>query len=276
MSGDFFGDHELTFLGTGGGRIHIVTQYRKTGGIIYSFNGTQVHIDPGPGAIVYLNQLKINRLKTKWIVVTHEHTDHSNDVPVIIESVHERLNIPAGTLISTEDYITHLPDYYKKILEKIITMTPGKSVQLTEQTKIKGTKTVHGESKGFGLIFEQTSPKDPEKKYKIAFTSDTEIFSEYSEVFKNVDVFVANVLRPNDRHCARHTAVDEIIPELKKIRPKVFIMTHFGAFMDSKLWSGGDMVPDQVKKIQIALGNDVKVIGATDSLRLNIRDLLFN
>ncbi len=276
MSVDFFGDHELIFLGTGGGRIHCVTQYRKTGGIIYSFNGTQVHIDPGPGAIVYLNQMKINRLKTKWIVVTHHHTDHSNDAPVIIESVHERLSIPAGTLISTEEYISQLPDFYKDILKQIITIKPGKEVQLTEHTKIKGTKTVHGDVEVFGLIFEQTSPINPEKKYKIAFTSDTEIFPEYSDIYKDVDVFIANVLRPNDRHCDRHTSVDEIIPELKKIRPSAAIITHFGAFMDSKLWSGGDMVPDQAKKIQIALGNDVKVIGATDSLRLNISDLLFN
>ena len=84
-----FSDHELIFLGTGGGRIHTATQHRRTGGIIYSFNGQQSHIDPGPGAIVYLNKMNIDRLKTKWIIVTHNHTDHQNDDTVIIESVHK-------------------------------------------------------------------------------------------------------------------------------------------------------------------------------------------
>jgi len=45
-------DDELIILGSGGGRHHIRTQYRATGGFLYKFNGIQAHIDPGPGALV--------------------------------------------------------------------------------------------------------------------------------------------------------------------------------------------------------------------------------
>ena len=49
---------EIIILGSGGGRHHVRTQYRATGGLLFKFNNIQVHIDPGPGAIVRLNQFK--------------------------------------------------------------------------------------------------------------------------------------------------------------------------------------------------------------------------
>ncbi len=58
-------EDELIFLGSGGGRIHIRTQYRATGGILFKFNGIQGHIDPGPGAIVRINQYHEDPLKTE-------------------------------------------------------------------------------------------------------------------------------------------------------------------------------------------------------------------
>ena len=66
----------------------------------------------------------------------------------------------------------------------------------------------------------------------------------------------------------------DIIPELKKIQPKLFIMTHFGAFMDST-WSKRDLVPEQTHKIQEAVGNKIKVIGANDGLRIKINEYIY-
>jgi ribonuclease BN (tRNA processing enzyme) len=299
LNSQSFEDHELIFLGTGGGRSHCVTQYRHTGGFIYAFNGSQAHIDPGPGAIVYLNQLKIDRLKTKWIIVTHNHTDHCNDAPVIIESVHQNLAIPAGVLISPKDYIDLLNPFYKDLLLDIVPMEPGKSYSLSANTKMIGTKTVHSPVMEFGFIIHQNTPNpnpnpnpdlnplpisNPNSKpnsnmkgglnpYTLAYTSDTEIFPGFAEIYKGVDILIANILRPDSKTTARHTSVDQIIPEIKKIKPKAFIMTHFGAFMDGEK-SQTNLVPQQVQKIRNEVGNSVKVIGAEDGLRLKIRDIL--
>ena len=95
---------ELVFLGSGGGRHHIRTQFRATGGIIYKFNGIQSHIDPGPGATVRINQFKEDPLKTELFIVTHAHIDHMNDLSVIIESSRE--------ILHDRKY-----NYYKKLFE---------------------------------------------------------------------------------------------------------------------------------------------------------------
>ena len=83
---------ELVILGSGGGRHHIRTQYRATGGTIYKFNGIQAHIDPGPGAIVRINQFQENPVKTELLIVTHAHVDHYSDLSAIIESSREILH----------------------------------------------------------------------------------------------------------------------------------------------------------------------------------------
>ncbi|MHA1820874.1 MAG: MBL fold metallo-hydrolase [Promethearchaeota archaeon] len=292
---EIFKDHKLIFLGTGGGRFQCVTQHRHTGGIIYKFNGLQMHIDPGPGAIVYLNQLKINRFDTKYILITHPHTDHCNDCPVIIESVHHDLRNKKGTLIAPKTYLNELAGYYKNLLENIIEMRENKEVILEDiknkyKTKIKGTKMVHGNTDGFGFIMEQTKFKTIKKKmddnranletfsYRIAFTSDTEIYNGFLEVYRDVDILVANVLRPDNLYCRRHTSVDEIIPIIEKLQPKALIMTHFGFMMDSKKF--GNNVPKQVAKIKRELDqyfkgeNCVKVIGAQDNQIISIGKLL--
>ncbi|MDX1798337.1 MAG: MBL fold metallo-hydrolase, partial [Candidatus Lokiarchaeia archaeon] len=80
---------EIIILGSGGGRHHIRTQYRATGGILYKFNDIQAHIDPGPGAIVRINQYKEDPVKTELFIVTHGHVDHYSDLSAVIESSRE-------------------------------------------------------------------------------------------------------------------------------------------------------------------------------------------
>ncbi|MBN2156629.1 MAG: hypothetical protein JW776_11355 [Candidatus Lokiarchaeota archaeon] len=268
-----FEDHELIFLGTGGGRVLCATQHRQTGGIMYKFNGKQTHIDPGPGAIVYLNRMKIDRLKTEWIIATHNHTDHINDIPIIIESVHETLTKPAGILISTEEYIHTLHSYYRDLLVDIIPMQAGKTVKLTNHTSILGTKIVHGNTQGFGLIFQQIDAKDPSKTYQIGFTSDTEIYDGFGEIYKDIDILIANVLRPSNKTCPRHACVEEFIPALEIAQPKTCIITHYGALFDPP-WSDGNIISQQMTHIQESIGKNTKVIGAQDNLRLKIPELL--
>ena len=82
-------DDEIVILGSGGGRHHIRTQHRATGGILYKFNKNQAHIDPGPGAIVRLNQYHEDPTNTDLFIVTHVHIDHFNDLSAIIESSRE-------------------------------------------------------------------------------------------------------------------------------------------------------------------------------------------
>lgn len=264
---------ELVILGSGGGRHHIRTQYRATGGILYKFNGIQAHIDPGPGAIVRINQCGEDPLKTELFVVTHAHLDHYNDLAAVIESSRDNLHdkkynyFKKGSLITTKDVLALMPNYHINMLEQVLLFQAGDSY-LYKNVEMIGTKVVHSRNvEGFGLRFNL-------ENYSLAFTSDTMVFEGFSEQFSGVDILILNLLRPDSITCKRHLCTDEVIPYLNKIHPplKGLIITHFGAYMDS-LTSEKNHVPEQVMKMEENT-NISKIIAAADNLHIKIENLL--
>jgi len=264
-------DDELVILGSGGGRHHIRTQYRATGGILYKFNGIQAHIDPGPGAIVRINQYNEDPTKTDLFIVTHMHIDHFNDLCAIIEASRERLHdknynyFKRGTLITTEEALKFVPKYHQDMLETVVPFKTGDFFNY-KGVEIIGTKVIHSQVEGFGVKFNL-------KDYTIAFSSDTRVFEGFSEQFSGVDVLVLNLLRPDSVVCRRHLCTDEVIPYLNKIKPtlKGLLITHFGSYMDSP-FSSKNFIPSQLKKFKEKT-NINKVIAAEDGAKIKLYEL---
>ena len=266
-------DDEVDILGSGGGRHHIRTQHRATGGILYKFNGTQAHIDPGPGAVVRINQYGEDPTKTDLFIVTHVHIDHFSDVNAMIEASRpnfydkHRNFVKKGILITTHDALPYIPNYHKNMLEEVIAFKAGNTYQFNN-AKITGTKVIHTPKvQGFGVRFDL-------KEYSIAFTSDTMVFDGFSEQFSGVNILILNLLRPDSVTCKRHLCTDEVIPYLNKIDPPLnaLIITHFGSYMDGNR-SNTNHVPSQVKKLKekTMIKN---IIPAEDGLHIKIMDIL--
>ena len=263
---------ELVILGSGGGRHHIRTQFRATGGILFKFNGNQAHIDPGPGAIVRINQYNEDPTKTNLFIVTHMHIDHFNDLCAIIEASREKLHdrnynyFKKGTLITTEEALKFVPNYHKKMLERIVPFKTG-DIHHHEGVEIIGTKVIHSQVEGFGIIFKL-------KNYSIGFSSDTKVFEGFSEQFSGIDILVLNLLRPNSITCRRHLCTDEVIPYLNKISPtlKGLLITHFGSYMDSN-FSPQNFVPSQLAKLREKT-NISTIKAAEDGAKFKISDFL--
>ena len=265
-------DDELVILGSGGGRHHTRTQYRATGGILFKFNGNQAHLDPGPGAIVRINQYNEDPTKTNLFIVTHMHIDHFNDLCAIIEASRERLHdrnynyFKNGTLITTKEALEFVPKYHQNMLETIVPFKMGDTFNY-KGVEIIGTKVIHSQTEGFGVIFKLVN-------YSIAFTSDTKVFEGFSEQFSGIDILVLNLLRPDSITCRRHVCTDEVIPYLNKITPplKSLLISHFGSYMDSG-FSPKNYVPSQIAKLRDET-NIKTIIAAEDGSKIKISDFL--
>ncbi len=264
---------ELVILGSGGGRHHIRTQHRATGGFLFKFNGLQTHIDPGPGAIVRINEFREDPVKTEIFIVTHAHVDHYSDLSAIIESSRELLHdknhnyYKKGLLITTDDVIHLISDYHLQMVEKIVTFKAGDTLKYKD-AEIVGTKVVHSPNNvGFGVRFNL-------ENYSLAYTSDTKVFDGFSEQYNGVNILILNLLRPNSVTCKRHVCTDEVIPYLNKIDPplETLIISHFGSFMDGPR-SQKNHVPSQVAKLQKRT-NIKRIMAAEDGLKLKINELL--
>jgi len=266
-------EDELVILGSGGGRHHIRTQHRATGGFLYKFNGIQAHIDPGPDSIVRINQYNEDPTKTELFIVTHAHVDHYNDLAAIIESSRESLHdreynyYKKGTLITTKDVMDFTSDYHLNMLEKVISFKAGDKINY-KGVEITGTKVIHSPMiDGFGVKFKLD-------EYSLAYTSDTMVFDDFVNQFSGVNILILNLLRPNSVTCKRHLCTDEVIPYLNKFVPTLdgLIITHFGSYMDSPR-SVKNFVPSQVKKLKDQT-NVKKIIAAEDGLKIKVTDIL--
>ena len=262
---------ELIFLGFGGARFNVVSQYHPTGGIILRMNGVQVHVDPGPAAIFYAQLAEVNPEETRVVVATHDHTDHVVDVPVMLEAMHGgNMQRRVGTLISTPDYIANLHSYYRNLLENIIALTPGSKCVIRGQPEINvvATPAVHDENVAtIGVKFYSGD-------YCIGFTSDTEVFPAFTSTYADCDILVCNVLRPENYHCDRHMTTNEVLPYLEDLHRhhalKVVVLTHLGA-----RWGSDRIKPvidAQLKKIKDRL--PCPVFPAVFGVRARVADLM--
>src|SRR5437588_7252374 len=115
---------EILFLGTGGARFVVARQIRASGGMWMRFGRTQIHVDPGPGALVRaLSHVPpCNPRELDGIALSHKHLDHSNDVNVMIEAMTSGGFHRRGTVLAPADALEGehvvLP-YAQKFVERI-------------------------------------------------------------------------------------------------------------------------------------------------------------
>jgi len=95
----------VRFLGTGGARFVVAKQIRASGGMWLRFGDTQMHLDPGPGALVRaLSAIPpCEPARLDAIVLSHKHLDHASDVNVMVEAMSQGGWKPRGALLAPRD-----------------------------------------------------------------------------------------------------------------------------------------------------------------------------
>lgn len=187
-------------------------------------------------------------------------------LPILVEALQENLKFETrrGTFIAPKDYLASnhcIDSYYLGLLERQVGIEEDITTEVEPGFSVTGVHTEHCELPNLGYIMEFSSPSNLSNHYhyKIAFTSDTAQFPEYVSKYSGVDIFVVNLLRPNNIVCRGHLCTDEFIPLLKAISPKICILVHYGTHFHAK-------VADQTRKIQAAVGSQTVVIPGEDGL----------
>jgi len=253
---------ELIFLGTGGGRFSIITQKRKTGGIRINVNGFHMHLDPGPGALVYSLQNKLSPQKLRVVLVSHAHPDHYNDAEVLIEGMSFGATKKKGTLIASRSVLSGndvcgpaISNYHKRVPEKVFETKPGDSVNL-EKLKVYATRAVHTDPDTIGFKF------DFGKVGVVGYTSDTEYFEGVGREYEGVRLLILCVMRPYGHPWKGHMTTEDAIKIVSEVDPEVALITHFGMKM---IMSN----PLREAKI-IERETGVKTVAAIDGMRVFI------
>jgi len=248
---------KLKFLGTGGGRYVTGRQRRRTAGIVVKTGETQLHIDPGPGALIYSNQELESPEDTEAVLVSHKHIDHSNDVNSIIEQITE-INDFAGTLIGNKTAIEGYSDmdkavskYHTDLCRDVEILEEGDSSKI-EDIRIESQEMFHSDPKTIGFTLE-----DDDRK--VGFWTDTEYSDELTGFYDDCDTLVIYCSRPKGEGWKGHTHLGKVPDIADATEASTLIITHFGfKFLDSDLEEQKQWLEEQI---------DQKVIFATDGMK---------
>lgn len=238
-----------------------ITQRRMTGGFrIDGMDGKNIHIDPGPGALVRTYQFGLDPRKVNAVLVSHSHTDHYSDAEVMIEAMTRGMTRKKGTVVGSrsviEGYKQFGPCISKYHLSKpdVSILEPSQSTKFGN-IKITGTKTVHGDPMAVGFNLKT-------KDFSISYTADTEYFKDLHKYHAGADVLIASVIRPGNEKLRGHMCTNDFIKLVNEVSPKFAVMTHLGMKI---------VMNDAKKEARIVKeSTGVNTVAAFDGMKTNL------
>jgi len=253
---------ELVFLGTGGGRFATITQKRRTGGIRFLSKGLNMHLDPGPGALIYSLERGLDPTKIMAVLVSHRHPDHYTDAEILIEAMTRGMLKKRGivaashsVLFGDKDCGPSISRYHQEMPEKVIEVKPG-VVFHVDNTRVVATEARHPDPYAVGFRFETPDVGD------IGYTSDTEFFEGVGKAYEGVRLLVLCVMRSSGDPWKGHMTPEDAVKVVEKARPEMAVTTHFGMKM---IFRGPNR---QAKLIEEKTG--VPTLAASDGMRLRV------
>ena len=251
--------NSITFLGTGGGRSVVFSQVRASGGIYFELDGKRFILDPGPGSLVNMRQMKLK--EPHGLLISHYHVDHISDARTLLDGMKEPFLIAEENVISGDDNSPGLGKYHVSKAAFLKSLKAGDSAKIPKsEIKIIATKCKHT-SPCIGFMIEGSK--------KIGYVSDTTYFKGVQKPFEGSDLLVFNVLVPwkKDPIERKHLSADEATDFIKNLekKPKLAIIQHFS------FWMLQNNVYAQAKMIEKETG--VKTIAAKDFMKVDIDKL---
>jgi len=253
---------QLIFLGTGGGRFATITQKRRTGGIRILHEKANLHLDPGPGALVYSLEAGLNPQKLTGILVSHCHPDHYNDAEVLIEAMTQGMTKKRGVLAVAHSVINgnqqcepSISKYHQGMPEQLVDAKPGTSFKVNN-LHVSVAEARHTDPDAVGFRFETPNLGD------IAYTSDSEYFTGIGKQYNGMRLLLLCVMRPTGSPWKGHMTTDDAIKIIEEAKPEMAVLTHFGMQM---IFKGPS---NEAKTIQQK--TSVPTIAASDGMHIVI------
>lgn len=259
----------LTFLGSGGGRFATITQARATGGL-YLDDGTRLHIDPGPGALVNLCRAGLDPRATDGLLISHCHPDHYVDAPILLEAINPMGKEARGTLVGPSSVLdgcdgqvpTIHPFHQGRVsLRQVV--QPGAKVLLGPMV-MEATPSDHSDPTTVGFKFHTGHGV-------ISYVADTALNEELIKAHRGARVLILPNTRPDGDRIPGHLCSRDSETIIEALQPELTLLNHFGLRMVRK---GPE---DQAAAIQKATG--METVAARDFMQVEVGpelELTFN
>jgi phosphoribosyl 1,2-cyclic phosphodiesterase len=234
-----------------------------TGGFrIEDIDGKNIHVDPGPGALVRTYQFGLKPMKVDILMVSHSHTDHYTDAEIIIEAMTNGMTRKRGVVVGSQSVIEGYERWgpciskYHLSKPKVVVMEAEDHYKV-DKLNLTATKTLHGDPKAVGFKIKYDN-------FILSYTADTEYFKELHKYHTGADVLIASVIRSGSERVRGHMSGNDFEALVKEVSPKLAIMTHLGMkfIMES---------PEREAQ-RITESTGIKTIAARDGMRIDLKE----
>ncbi len=197
----------------------------------FRFGETQIHVDPGPGALVRAlsHTPPFNPRELDAIALSHKHLDHAGDVTAMIEAMTSGGFRKRGILLAPEDALIDEPTvlpYAQGFVERIDTVTERGGPYRVGNVEIRASiRHIHA-VETYGMHF---THGDLRVSYLPCGRYFDALVEDYAQA--RPDVLIINVLRFRDGMDVDHLTWDQAREVIEGVRPRVAIMQHFGTKM---------------------------------------------
>jgi len=230
----------VRFLGTGGARFVVAKQIRASGGMWFRFSPgpgeppgptTQIHVDPGPGALVRATSSvpPCDPSELDALALSHKHLDHAGDINVMIEAMTSGGFRKRGIVLAPRDAFEGeaviFPYAVKFVGSTQILAEKSGPFAINDVELRTSIRHLHGvETYGMHFTYRGTT---------VSYLPCGRYFEGLAEDYAahHPDVLILNVLRFRDSMKVDHMNFDEARSVFATVRPKVGVMTHFSTKM---------------------------------------------
>lgn len=265
---------KIIFLGTAGDSFVLAKQIRASGGIIIQSGDVQIHIDPGPGALVRAVENNINLRENTAILLSNNLLINSNDLNAVIDAMTYGGMDKKGVLVANPSIINGTDEekpvitkFHQKCLERIIVLNKGQKLGI-EDIEIFATPASNKDKTaiGFRIILPDMT---------LGYTSNTRYSKEVKEAYEGCDVLILSVIAPAGEKEENQLNSEDAEKIIKHVNPKLAIIHQFGIKMirSDPLYEGREL--QKKTGIQVLTAKDGMTLtpgfyaAKTDQKRLN-------
>jgi phosphoribosyl 1,2-cyclic phosphodiesterase len=225
------GRSTMLFLGSGGARFVVARQLRSSAGMWMRFGDTQIHVDPGPGALVRAlsNVPPCNPRELDAIVLSHKHLDHSGDVNAVIEAMTSGGFRPRGQILAPHDAFEKgavvLP-YAQRYTSGVVRLDPSSGPYAINDVELRTTRPHRHAVQTYGILLTHGD-------LRVAYLPCGSYFAELADDYAAFapHVLVVNVLFYRNVAGVDHLSWESARSIVEAVRPRVVIFQHFGTKM---------------------------------------------
>jgi phosphoribosyl 1,2-cyclic phosphodiesterase len=213
----------IVFLGTAGGRASVFRFLRRSGGFLLFLSGNTVHVDPGPGAFVYLHQMGIDPRHIDLVVLSHIHLDHSSDVNSVIESATDGGKIRRVALFAPRSAFEGQHRVVLPFIRERLAMEgflkEGEELSYGTVNVSAVMKHTHHGAETYALLFNR----------KVLYVSCALYEDRMLQAYPhNVDLMIINTTLYRKTKPIDHLTVEDAEKLIANLKPRKVILTHFG------------------------------------------------